>query len=152
MIHEENTEVNIRLDKDLIFKSVLDATETKNIFIDETIEKSGIPIGPDAASLLGLGVTSCLCASFIFCLQKRDLTLDDLEAHAEISFYTNEEGYMRVKRMDIKIIPKSGDPDVLKRIKQCTRQMKDGDMMFEKTCIITPSVREGFEINVNVET
>jgi len=151
MIHEENTKVSIKLDKDLIFKTSLSAKKTKQIYIDETIEKTDNPIGPDAASLLGLGVTSCLCASFIFCLQKRNLTLDDLEAYAEISFYNTEKNYMRVKQMDIKLVPKSNDPEILKRINQCTREMRDGEMMFEKTCIITPSVRQGFKVNVNVD-
>ncbi|TFF98563.1 MAG: hypothetical protein EU547_01195 [Promethearchaeota archaeon] len=151
MVHEENTKVNIKLDKDLIFTSLLNTKKIPKIFIDESLEKSDPPIGPDAATLLGMGVTSCLCASFIFCLQKRNLTLDDLEANAEISFYTTKQGYMRVKQMDIKLIPKSEDSEVLKRIKQCTREMRDGDMMFEKTCIITPSVREGFDINVDVK-
>jgi uncharacterized OsmC-like protein len=151
MIHEENTKISIKLDKNLIFKTSLNAKKTKQIYIDETIEKTDTPIGPDAASLLGLGVTSCLCASFIFCLQKRDLTLDDLEAYAEISFYTTEKNFMRVKQMDIKLVPKSDDPEVIKRIDLCTREMRDGEMMFEKTCIITPSVREGFEVNVDVE-
>lgn len=152
MVHEENTKVKIKLDKELIFRSSLNVTKTKEIFIDETIEKSETPVGPDAASLLGLGVVSCLCASFIFCLQKRDLSLDDLEGDAEVSFYTTDDGFMRVKQIDVKIIPKSNDPDVIKRIRQCTREMRDGEMMFEKTCIITPSVREGFDVNVNIKT
>lgn len=152
MVHEENTSLRIQLDKELIFKSTLNATKTNEIFIDETIEKSETPIGPDAAKLLGLGVTSCLCASFMFCLQKRDLKLDDLEADAEVFFYTTDDGYVRIKEIEVKIIPRSNNPDVIKRIRQCTREMRDGEMMFEKTCIITPSVREGFDVNVNVET
>jgi hypothetical protein len=78
--------------------------------------------------------------------------LVDLEADAEVSFYTTDDGYMRVKQIDVKIVPKSSDPSVIKRIEQCTREMRDGEMMFEKTCIITPSVREGFDVNVDVET
>jgi len=152
MVHEENTKVRIQLDKNLIFKSIFDFEKTKRIVIDETLDKTKQRKGPDAATLLGMALISCLSASFIFCLNKRDLTVDDLEAYADISFYKIEKGYERIKNIDVKIIPKSNDPDVLKRISQCTREMRSGDMFFEETCIITPSVREGIKINVNVET
>jgi uncharacterized OsmC-like protein len=150
MVHDENTNVKITLDKDLIFKSFFEFTETSKILIDETLDKTGQMKGPDAATLLGMAVISCLSASFIFCLNKRNLSLDDLEAEADISFYNTEKGYERIKRIDVKIIPKTDDPDVLKRIEQCTREMRSGDMYFEETCIITPSVREGIDINVKV--
>jgi len=151
MIHEENTKIRIKLDKDLIFKSNFDFEKTKEIFIDETLDKSGKLIGPDAASLIGMAITSCLSASFLFCLYKRNLSLDDLEAHADISFFQNDKGYTRIRKIDIKIVPKTEDPDVLKRIKQCIREMRSGDMYFEETCIITPSVKEGININVEVD-
>lgn len=152
MVHEENTKVRIKLAKDLIFKSIFDFEETKEIVIDETLDKTKIMKGPDAATLLGMAVISCLSASFIFCLNKRDLTVDDLDAYADISFYKTEKGYQRIKNIDVKLVPKSDDPDVLKRISQCTREMRSEDMFFEETCIITPSVREGISINVDVET
>jgi len=151
MVHEENTKVSIKLDKDLIFKSLFDFEKTREIFIDETLEKTEKMVGPDAATLLGMAIISCLSASFIFCLNKRNLTIDDLEASAEISFYKTEKGYTRIENIDVKMNPKSNDPDVLKRIKQCTREMRSGDMFFEETCIITPSVREGINIKVNVD-
>jgi len=151
MVHEENTKVSIQLDKDLIFKSLFDFEKTREIFIVETLEETEQMIGPDAATLLGMAVISCLSASFIFCLNKRNLTIDDLEASADISFYKTEKGYQRIENIDVKMKPKTDDPDVLKRIKQCTREMRSGDMFFEETCIITPSVREGINIKVNVD-
>jgi uncharacterized OsmC-like protein len=151
MIHEENTKVSIKLEKDLIFKSKFDFEKTNEIFIDETLEKSEKMIGPDAASLIGMAIISCLSASFLFCLYKRNLSLDDLEAHADISFYQNDKGYTRIRQINVKIIPKTDNPELLKRIKQCTREMRGGDMYFEETCIITPSVKEGIMINVDVD-
>ncbi|TXT58114.1 MAG: OsmC-like protein [Promethearchaeota archaeon] len=125
--------------------------KTKELYIDETIDKTSKSVGPDAASLLGLAIISCLSASFLFCLEKRKLTLDDLEAHADISFFKNEKGYIRIKRIDVKIVPTTENPDVLRRVKQCIREMRDGDMYFEETCIITPSVKEGIAISVDVD-
>ncbi|TFG20975.1 MAG: hypothetical protein EU533_05725, partial [Promethearchaeota archaeon] len=107
--------------------------------------------GPDAAQLLGLAVLSCLSASFIYCLNKRELTIKDLDGKAEIFFKKNERGYIRIDKIDILIIPKTDDPEILKRINQCIKKLKSGKMFFEETCIITPSVEKGIKVNVKVD-
>ena len=149
MVHENDTIVDIKLEKDLIFKCNLGFDKLQEIYIDETLEEKEGMWGPDAARLLGMALLGCLSASFIFCLKKRNLTPDDLEAHAEISFKTIEKGYTRIKQVNVILKPKTEDMATLKRINQCIREMKNGKMLFEENCIITASVREG--INVNVE-
>ena len=151
MVREENTIVDMKLEKDLIFKVNLGYDKIKELFIDETMDEKSKEWGPDAAQLLGMAILGCLNASFLFCLHKRNLTIDDLEAHAEVSFKKIEKGYVRVDKIDVKILPKSNDPATLKRINQCVKKMKDNRMFFEETCIITASVREGIDINVNIE-
>jgi len=150
MVHEENTIVSIKLDEDLIFRSLNEYKKIHDLIIDETIEKKEVLHGPDAASLLGLAIVSCLSATFIFCLNKRNLTIEDLKASADISFKKVGGGLTRIEKVEVNIEPKSEDPEVLKRIKICTKELKDGEMFFEKACIITPSVREGIDISVNV--
>ena len=151
MVHEENTIVDLKLEKDFIFKVNLGYEKIKELFIDETIDERSKVWGPDAAQLLAMAVLGCLNASFIFCLNKRNLTIDDLEAHAEVSFKKNEKGYIRVKKIAINIIPKTNNPAVLKRINQCMKKMKDDKMFFEESCIITASVREGIDVDVKIE-
>lgn len=151
MVHEGNTIVNVKLKEKMIFKTKLGLKNLDILTIDESLEKQGEAEGPDAAQLLGLALLSCLNASFIFCLQKRKLMLDDLEAIGEISFNKNERGYMRIEKIGVKMKPRAKDPEVLIRISQCIKEMKDGHMFFEETCIITPSLREGINIEVKVE-
>lgn len=152
MVHEEDTKVKIKLEKNLIFKHPKDYQRIGNLLIDETLDRESNNLwGPDAASLLGLSILSCLSASFIFCLNKRNLNPDDLEGYAEVSFTKDEKNYEHVKQIKVKIKPKTNDPDTLKRMKQCVREMRDGEMYFEKTCIITPSVRNGIDIDVDIE-
>lgn len=150
MVHEKNTIVDIKLEKDLIFKCNLGFKKLQEIYIDETLEEKDDMWGPDAARLLGMALLGCLSASFIFCLTKRNLTLDDLEASAEISFKTIEKGYTRIKQIDVNLKPKTDDASTLKRINQCIREMKNGKMLFEENCIITASVREGITVNVEI--
>lgn len=153
MVHEENTTLSIKLEKDMIFKSLFNFKRTSSIFIDETVEEKleTEKVGPDAATLLGMGIVSCLSASFLFCLKKRNLTLDDLEGKVDISFYKTEKGYTRIKKIIVKLIPKTENNEVRRRIETCMREVKNGNMLFEETCIITPSVKEGLDIIVNVE-
>jgi len=151
MVHEEDTKVSIKLEKDMIFKLQKVYKNLDSLLIDESLEEQQEKVGPDAASLLGLAVISCLSASLLFCLNKRNLTLDDLEAKADISFKEPKKGYKRVASIDVSMIPKTSDPEVFKRLKQCIKEIKDGHMFFEESCIITPSVREGINIQVNVD-
>lgn len=152
MVHEEDTRIRINLKEGLIFKHLKEYQKMGDFLIDETLDRESDDLwGPDAASLLGLSILSCLSASFIFCLNKRDLSPDDLDGYAEVSFTKDEKGYERVERINVKLEPKTEDPDTLKRMKQCVREMRDGEMYFEKTCIITPSVRAGIDIDVDID-
>ena len=151
MVHEKNTKVSIKLKKEMIFELQNIYKNLDSLLIDETLEDKIERVGPDAASLLGMAIISCLSASFIFCMEKRNLTLDNLEAKADISFKELKQGYKRIDSIDVKIIPKTDDADVLKRIKQCIKELKSGQMFFEESCIITPSIREGINIQVKVE-
>ncbi len=150
MVHDEKTSLRIILTKDMIFKSNYGWNYENEMPIDETLEKGEIWHGPDAASLLGSAIGSCLCASFVFCLQKRNLSIDNLKAEVDMSFKKNEKGYIRVEKISVNITPKTEDPEVKKRINQCLRKSKDGKPFFEQSCIITPSVEKGIAVSVSV--
>jgi hypothetical protein len=151
MVREENAIVDMKLEKAMIFKVNLGYEKLNEIFVDETLGEKTQMWGPDAAQLLAMALLEYLNASFIFCLNKRNLTVDDLEAHAEVSFKKIQKGYTRVDKIDVKIVPKTNDPATLKRINQCIKKMKNGNMFFEETCIITSSVREGINVDVKIE-
>ncbi|MHA1455071.1 MAG: OsmC family protein [Promethearchaeota archaeon] len=116
----------------------------KDCYIDETNISEVDMIGPNPSRLLGLALLGCLSASFIFCLKKKDLTLEDLKADAEIHIGRNEKGFLRVLKIDVNIKTTINDPDTRKRAEQCKK-------MFEQYCTVTQAVREGIEVNVNVE-
>ncbi|MEJ2276904.1 MAG: hypothetical protein P8Y70_04015 [Candidatus Lokiarchaeota archaeon] len=101
MVHEEPTKVSIELEKNMIFHSLNEYLKIQKLIIDETLDKKGKLDGPDAASLLGLAIISCLSASFIFCLNKRNLSIDDLTTSAEITFKKLDKGYTRVDKISV---------------------------------------------------
>ena len=141
MSEELRTKVRLTLEKDMIFKCDMGNFKVEECYIDETNKEEFDMWGPNPSRLLASAVLGCLSASLIFCIGKKNLKLDDFEAEAEIIIAKNEKNFLRVKEINIKLIPVTDNEEVIKRIKQCEK-------MFEDYCTITQSVREGIKINV----
>ncbi len=147
------TKVGLKLaeeESQMIFKCDLGSIKVKDCYIDEKNREEVEMIGLNPSRLLALGVLGCLSASFIFCLKKRDLKVEDFDSEAEIIISRNEKGFWRVKQINVTINPKVTDPETLKRAQQCLKENKEGVSFYEQYCIITQSVRSGINVEVNV--
>jgi len=143
MSNELKSRVGLHQEKEMIFKCDLGNLRMDNLYIDESNKKKNEKIGPSPIKLLGLSVLGCLAASFSFCLQKKDFSLSELEGKAEVTIARNEKTFWRVKKIDIELNPKINTPEMRKRADQCRE-------FFEQYCIISESLRTGFEVNVNL--
>jgi uncharacterized OsmC-like protein len=143
MSEEMINKVGISLEDQMIFKCDLGSMKVKDLYIDETHKNEEDMLGPNPSRMLGLAILGCLSASFIFCLQKKNLSLEDLKAEAEVIIHRNEKGFWRIKRIDVNIKTIITDPETRKRAEQCRK-------MYESFCIITQSVRDGIKIDVNL--
>jgi uncharacterized OsmC-like protein len=135
--------VSITLEKEMIFRCNLGDMNVKDCYIDDTHKDEVDMLGPNPSRLLGLALLGCLSASFIFCLKKKNLTLDDLNATAELTIARNNKGFWRVKKVDVDINMEISDPVTRKRADQCKK-------MFEQYCVVTQAVREGINVEVNL--
>ncbi len=144
MPNESISEVGINSEEEMIFRCNLGQIRMNDLFIDEQHRKPTDKIGPNPSKLLALSVLGCLAASFTFCLQKRNFSLSNIEGKAVITSIRNDKGFWRLKKIDIKLIPKIDNPKIRKGADQCRK-------FFEQFCIISESVREGIEINVNLD-
>lgn len=138
------TNVGINLEEGMIFKCELGEMKVKDCYIDEEHREEVDMLGPNPSRLLGMAVLGCLSASFIFCLKKRDFKVDDLEANADLTIARNEKGFWRVQKIDVNIKPKIDSKDARKRADRCRK-------MFERYCIVTQAVREGIDVDVNLD-
>lgn len=136
--------LNLRLDGDMVFKASAGLAKVDDLIIDEANTDPSEMVGPNPSRLLGMAVAGCLSASLLFCIGKKKLKVDDFEAVAEVYVGRNEENYWRITKIDVRLIPKTGDQAVKKRIAECAK-------FFEKYCIVTESVRAGIEVNVDLE-
>ena len=137
------SKVGITLESEMVFKCDLGDMKVKDCYIDDTHIDDVDMLGPNPSRMLGLALLGCLSASFIFCLKKKNLTLDNLSAEAELTIARNEKGFWRVMKVDVDINIKISDPATRKRADQCKK-------MFEQYCIVTQAVREGIDVEVNL--
>jgi uncharacterized OsmC-like protein len=135
--------VSITLEKEMIFRCDLGNMNVKDCYIDDTHKDEVDMLGPNPSRMLGLALLGCLSASFIFCLGKKNLTLDDLQASAELTIARNDKGFWRVMNVDVDINMEINDPETRKRADQCKK-------MFEQYCVVTQAVREGINVEVNL--
>ena len=143
MSKEMKTKVGLSLENGMLFKCDLGEMKVKDCYIDETHKDEVDMLGPNPSRMLGMAILGCLSASFIFCLKKRNLTIDYLKAEAEVTIARNQKGFWRVKKIDVNIDVKIDDPEVKKRADQCRK-------MFEQYCVVTQAVREGIDVEVNL--
>ena len=144
MSETKKVNVGLSLEREMIFKCELGEMKVKDCYIDEEHDVEASMWGPNPSRMLGMAILGCLSASFIFCLKKKNLSLNDLNADAEVSIARNEKGFWRVKKIDVMIKMDIEDPETRKRADQCKK-------MFEQYCIVTQAVREGIDVGVNLD-
>lgn len=102
----------------------------------------GKGIGPSPSRLLAAAVANCLAASLVHCLRRARATVERLSVHATVSMGRNDRGRLRIERIDVELSPQIGAADAA-QLARCTQ-------VFQDYCTVTASLREGFEIGVQV--
>ncbi len=129
MSDEIKTTVGLQLHEEMIFRCDLGEMKVKDCYIDEKHKSEEEMWGPNPSRMLGMAVTGCLSASFT--------------ATAEVIIKRNAKGFWRIGKINVEITPKIDTPEMQKRADLCRK-------MFEDYCIVTQSVREGIDIDVNL--
>jgi organic hydroperoxide reductase OsmC/OhrA len=98
--------------------------------------------GPSPGRLLGSAVASCLMSSLVFCLGKREAELSSLEAEVRVTSGRNEEGRLRIRRIDVALRPEVAEEHA-EALEKCRR-------VFEHFCVIGESVKAGIPIETTL--
>lgn len=138
------TSVSLEWRDELIFKLSFDNPSLSDILIDEK-NKADSPDaeGPAASKLLLSAVMGCLNASFLFCLQKSRVPFKSMKAKGIATIIRNEEGYLRIKQIDVELMPEIEIEKGIPRMENCFER-------FHNYCTITESVRNGIPVNVTI--
>ena len=102
----------------------------------------GVGSGPNPARVLGAAVASCLGASLLFCLRKARVDVRGLRTSVHGRIERNAAGRQRITEINVRLSPviPAAEHD---RITRCVS-------VFEDFCIVTQSVRQGIQVNVEV--
>ena len=139
---EPNT-VRLHLEQDTAygFRIRFDAATMPELLSDE-----GAPLGegrgPNPADLLLAGVANCLGASLLFALRKFKNAPAPIKVEIEADKVRNEAGRWRIPKARVRILL----ADSAASFEHFERILGQ----FEQFCIVTQSVREGVEVEVEV--
>ena len=100
--------------------------------------------GPNAARVLAAAVGNCLSASLLYCLDRARVDVGDLRTTVSGTMVRNEKGRLRLGPLKVRIEP-DVDARAPGRIDRCLE-------VFEDFCVVTQSVRNGLEVEVEVRS
>jgi organic hydroperoxide reductase OsmC/OhrA len=134
--------VKVKLIKGYQFKVTFPGVKGEGFEMDEPAPLGALD-GPNASRVLAASIANCLSASLLFCLSKSKVEVDDIETDAEPKVERNEEGYWRVKKVDVSIRVKLHEPADRNRVNRCLK-------IFENYCVVTGAVRDGIGVGISV--
>jgi len=129
--------------RDYLFKITFPDANT-TLIMDEPAPLGKLS-GPNASRVLAAAVANCLSASLAFCLRKSKIEVKGVRAEAEPSIERNKEGYWRVTKINVRIKPETADSADQHKVRKCLE-------IFENYCVVTGAVREGIQVDVQVDT
>lgn len=101
----------------------------------------GRAAGPNPARVLAAAIADCLCASLLFRLRRASVAVGPIDADVVVDLTRNQARQLRIPRVQVTVRPTVIDSDELAA---CLAD-------FQEYCVVTQSVREGIDIQVDVE-
>lgn len=142
MTEEPKPVVKLSLVSGYKFRATFPGTQSDGLLMDEP-EPLGNLAGPNASRVLAASIGNCLSASLLFCLQKAKVEVTGIETEAEPTVQRNEEGRLRVSRVDVTINAKLREGSDGERVKRCID-------IFENYCVVTAAVKKAIPVGVRV--
>ena len=123
--------------------------EFPDFIMDEPKEFHGNDMGPSAGEFLLVSIAGCQGVSFMFCLQKFGIEIEDLIVHVESKMtHVFREKYEReilnIVKLNIVLDVKLKDPEDEEDLQECFE-------VYRKYCVVTSSVEHGipYEVKMN---
>jgi organic hydroperoxide reductase OsmC/OhrA len=139
---DESFTLTIDLQDDYRFLVEFDQDNVPPLLMDEPAPL-GDGTGPNASRVLAAAIGNCLSASMLYCLRREHLDVTAMRTTVSGTLERNDAGRLRIGGIRVRLeptVPKEQQP----RMRRCLE-------LFEDYCIVTQSVREGIEVDVEVE-
>jgi organic hydroperoxide reductase OsmC/OhrA len=137
---QEDYTIRLRLDGGYAFDAEFEGAELAPLHVDEPAPL-GAGTGPNPMRLLATAIAHCLSSSFLFCMRKARVDVQDLSAVAVVHVGRNENGRLRITGVDVELDPRL--PEDAARAARCFD-------IFEDFCTVTASVRDGIPVRTAI--
>lgn len=120
------------------------ARHFNDLHIDEPEAFHGTGLGPSSIEYVLIGVGGCLGSTFVYCLQKQNVEIDDLKIVIDGKLkHSGPNKRLRLVSIDAELIfsPKNNESD--EKVLLCVEK-------FQEHCVVSNSIIQGTPINVNV--
>ncbi len=144
IMSEDKNEFEVKIERieDYEFNVTFDKEEMGELLTDEVGVGEGDPSGPSPSRLLAASTLNCLMSSLLFCLEKKRVQTDSLEGKIKGTIERKDK-HLRVTKLEASISPEV-DEEEKEKLKKCVD-------IFEEYCTVTGSIREGIDVDVEVE-
>jgi uncharacterized OsmC-like protein len=141
-MEEKGFDLTLTRGDEFQFVVEFDGAKMADLLLDEPAPL-GADEGPNAARVLGAAVGNCLSASLLFCLKRARVNVEGMRTEVHGRIARNDEGRFRIDGIGVRIVT-AIPPEDQDRVNRCLG-------VFEDFCIVSGSVRQGIEIDVEVE-
>ncbi|MHA1509651.1 MAG: OsmC family protein [Promethearchaeota archaeon] len=133
--------VALTYNRDLHFKASVRSFNDFNV--DEPESFHGTDLGPSAVEYLLVGIGGCLGTTFIYCLQKRNIELNECNVlvNGKLS-HAGPKERLRLVNVDVEMKFSVKETTSKEIISKCVKD-------FRENCIVTNSIANGLPIKVN---
>jgi len=139
---EEDKQVTVVLEQKNGFEFLVKFDEGAELLMDEP-KPLGEDNGPNASKVLSAAVGNCFSASLLFCLQKARIDVSGIKTTVTTKLIRNEAKRTRIGGSHVKIEIDADREDAVNRFNKCAE-------LFEDFCVVTASVRNGIDVEVEV--
>jgi uncharacterized OsmC-like protein len=133
--------VSLNYTENLHFKA--SARQFNGFSVDEPTSFHGTDLGPSSVEYLLIGIGGCLGTAFIYCLQKRNVKMKNVEIVVDGKLsHVGPKLLLKLTKVDAEINFKPEENASSEDIKLCIKN-------FREYCIVSNSISDGININVN---
>ena len=133
--------VTLTYNRDLHFKASV--RNFNDFSVDEPESFHGTDLGPSAIEYLLVGIGGCLGTTFIYCLQKGNIELNECKVLIDGNLsHVGPNNRLKLVNVDVEMKFSAKETASEDIINKC---LKD----FRENCIVTNSIADGLPIKVN---
>ena len=133
--------VALTYNRNLHFKASVRNFEDLNV--DESESFHGTDLGTSAVEYLLVGIGGCLGTTFIYCLQKSNIELNEFKVLVEGKLaHVGPKKLLRLVNVDVEMIFSVKETTSKESINNCVKD-------FKENCVVSNSIADGLPIEVN---